>query len=366
MKCFFHEAIYFRRVAQIPLLLSIGILRFGVCVAVDFQEAPAPETCNCSDGTCDISKVKIRQDHTGQSGLTMIDVGAIYGGLALSKVQREMVTLGSVATTSLQCLDDRVTEPSIGTPGGDLGEFILALGSYLAERDASGEAMPTQEVVDALLQKYVESVPHGRPVVHCTDDRAVARLESEIPMENLDLAAPPDHAKTAGILDKLIEVENQGDSHIRLMLKHPEWFQVNPHLVPMVLKSFYSLLWKQNQDSRSPLFHQDKLRLNVLSGTANPQAFLEIASSEQCQKKGVAPMLTPKTETRSVLVSHLDAVSLRREELANFFARIANATPRKVNAQRLHQRLDRHGWLALETTGSRIAAGLPFYSMTYQ
>jgi len=366
MKWCIYEAKYLRHVALIPLLLGLGTLQGVDCAAIQLSEAAAPDTCNCPDGTCDISKVKIRQDHSGQSGLTLMDVGAIYGGLALSKEQRAMVTIGSVATTSLQCLDDRVTEPSIGTPGGDLGEFILALGSYLAERDASGEAVPTQEVVDALLQKYVESVPDGRPVIHCTDDRAVARLESEIPMENLDLSAPPDHAKTAGILDKLTMVENQGDSHIRLMLKHPEWFQVNPNLVPMVLKSFYSLLWKQNQDARSPIFHQNKLRLNVLSGTTNPQAFLEISSSEQCQKKGVAPMLTPRTETRSLLVSHLDAVSLRREELANFFARMANATPRKVNAQRLHQRLDRHGWLALETTGSRIAAGLPFYSMTYQ
>merc|ERR1719160_2373742 len=353
-----YEAKYLRHVALIPLLLGLGTLQVVDCAAIQLSEAAASETCPCPDGTCDISKVKIRQDHSGQSGLTLMDVGAIYGGMALSKAQRAMVTTGSVATTSLQCLDDRVTEPSIGTPGGDLGEFILALGSYLAERDNnSGEGIPTQQVVDALLQKYVESVPSGRPVIHCTDDRAVARLESEIPMENLDLDSPPDHAKNAHILDKLTMVENQGDSHIRLMLKHPEWFQVSPQLVPMVLKSFYSLLWKQNQDPRSPLFHQDKLRLNVLSGTANPQAFLEIASSELCQKKGAAPMLTPRTETRSVLVSHLDAVSLRREELANFFAKVANATPRKVNAQRLHQRLDRHGWLALETTGSRIAAG---------
>merc|ERR1719408_841490 len=157
MKCYIYEATYLRHCALIPLLLRLGTLRVIHGAAVQFSEPVASETCSCPD-TCDISKVKIRQDHNGQSGLTLMDVGAIYGGLALSKAQREMVTLGSVAMTSLQCLDDRVTEPSIGTPGGDLGEFILALSSYLAERDASGEAMPTQEVVDALLQKYVESV----------------------------------------------------------------------------------------------------------------------------------------------------------------------------------------------------------------
>lgn len=371
-----YEALFLRHVALIPLLLAVlGAAQTpsgpqgeaGIALLQSsFLAAPEAngEKCNCADNQCDISKVRVRQDHTGQNGLSLTDVGAIYGGFALSKEQRGMVTLASVATTSLECLDDRVTEPSVGTPGGDLGEFILALGAYLTERDS--ESTPTQQVVDMLLEKYVESVPEGRPVVHCTDDRAVEHLESEIPMENLNLAAPPDHAKGAGLLEKLTNVENQGDSHIRLMLKHPEWYQVSPQLVPMVLKSFYNLLWRQNQDSSSPLYHQNKLRLNVLSGSANPQAFLEIASSDSCQKKGVAPMITPRTSTRSVLVSHLDAVSLRREELASFFARIANVTPRKINKERLHQRLDRHGWLALETTGSHIASGLPFYSLTYQ
>jgi hypothetical protein len=224
--------------------------------------------------------------------------------------------------------------------------------------------LPSQEVVDALLLKYLETIPSSRPMVHCTDDRAISHLEAEMPLENLDLSAPPDHAKTT-LLQKLTEVENHGDSHIRLLLKKPEWFQLNEYLVPMAVKAFYNLLWQQNTDAKSPLNKSPKLQLEVLVGQSDPQGFLEVSSGELCHSGGLAPMLTPRTPQRSVLISHLDAVSLRRQELASFFTRIANASPRKINKAQLHQRMDRHGWLALETTGSRIANGLPFYTLTY-
>lgn len=318
-----------------------------------------------SSGGCQVSKVTVKQEHHSSAGPSFAQVTALYGDGALNQLQRRMATLTYVARTPFMCLDDRVTEPSLVTPGGDLGEFILALSTYLQERGAPEGAEPRQEVVHSLLSQYLEGLPTSRPMVHCTDDRALRHLEAELPAENLDLRAPAEHVKQAGLLQKIAEVENQGDSHVRLMLKQPEWFQLHELLVPLVLRSFYTLLWQQNQDPNSPLYHAPKLRLHVLSGTSNPQAFLEVTSSELCRGHGVAPMLTPRQGGRAVLVSHLDAVSERRAELAAFFARVANATPRKLDAKMLHQRLDRHGWLALETTGSRIASGLPFFTLTY-
>merc|ERR1719198_1991749 len=131
-------------------------------------------------------------------------------------------------------------------------------------------------------------------MVHCQDDRAIEHLEAAVPMENLDLRSPPEHARES-LLKKLTEVENHGDSHIRLMLKQPEWFQLNEYLVPMAVKSFYRLLWQKNP----------KLKLEILVGQSDPMAFLEVSSSELCHSGGVAPMLTPHTAKRSVLISHL-------------------------------------------------------------
>jgi len=355
-----------KRGIEMPILRLLALA--SLCDAT-LREAPEQAMCPCEEKAqlgCKVSKVIVRQDHAGSNGMTLADVSAVYGGSVLTMNQREMVTLTRVASTSFECLDDRISEPSLSTPGGDLGEFILALASYLAARDPEGNTRPTQEAVDSLFAHYLESMPPNRPMVHCTDERAIAHLEAQLPIENLDLSSPPEHAREAGLLEKLTQVDNHGDSHIRLLLKQPEWYQLGDYLVPMVIKAFYSNLWRQNQDASSPLHREPKLKLRVLIGESNPQAFLEVSSSDLCHSAGDAPMIAPHTVSRSMLVSHLDAVSLRREELADFFAKIANTTPRKVDRKQLHQRLDRHGWLALETTGSRIAAGLPFYTMAYQ
>merc|ERR1719313_659441 len=105
-------------------------------------------------------------------------------------------------------------------------------------------------MVDAMLSKYLETIPSTRPMIHCTDDRAIAHLEGQMPMENLDLRAPPPRMKDA-LMQRLAEVENQGDSHFRLMLRQPEWFQLHADIVPMVLRSFYTLLWEQNMNPNS-------------------------------------------------------------------------------------------------------------------
>jgi hypothetical protein len=291
--------------------------------------------------------------------MTLADVTSAYQNRYRS------VNMASIASTSFMCLDDRVTEPSLGTPGGELGEFVLALSAYLQERDGAAAVPPRQEVVDAFLLKYLKTLPASRPMIHCTDDRAVRHLEEELSVENLDLQEPAKRAVQAGLLERLTEVENQGDSHIRLLLKQPQQFHVDARLPPMVLKAFYKHLWQQNQEPGSFLHQSPKLRLLVLVGETNPEAFYEVVSGESCQRDGEAPLLVPREAGHAVLVSHLDAVGSRREELASFFARISNATPRKVDKQRMRQVLDHQGWLALETTGRRVASGLPFFTLKY-
>eukprot|EP00929_Paragymnodinium_shiwhaense_P008984 TRINITY_DN112990_c0_g1_i1.p1 TRINITY_DN112990_c0_g1~~TRINITY_DN112990_c0_g1_i1.p1 ORF type:complete len:538 (+),score=137.27 TRINITY_DN112990_c0_g1_i1:132-1745(+) len=334
---------------------------------------PAASTCTCEQEQagpqCKLTKVIVHEDHSG-TGMALADVSAVYGGNEpmLTDPQRAMVTLARVSETPFMCLDDRITKPSMATPGGDLGEFVLALASYYQERDPSGSTgVPTQEAVNSMLLKYVTMLPPSRPIVFCTDERAVAHLEAVLPAENLDLQSPPRHAMEAGLLEKMVDVESQGDSHFRLMLKRPEWYQLDDYLVPMVIKAFYSMLWKQQQDPNFVLYRSPRLKLEVLPRPepSSPQAFLEVSSGNICHESGLAPLITPRDGVRNVLVSHLDAVSHRREELAAFFARVANATPLKLDKGRLHERLDRHGLLALEATGSRIAAGLPFYTLEY-
>lgn len=345
-----------RQLPAVPLAATVP--------SVPVAPAPAPMPAAPS---CQVSKVSVRQDHVGRGTMALGDVTAIYGGGTLSQHQKETVTVTPISEASFLCMDDRVLESSLATPGGDLGEFILALSSYLQERGPgpSGDSLPTQQEVNNIFLDYLHTLPSSRPFVHCTDDSALRHLQDELPLEGLDLQRPSKHAMELGLLKKLMEVDNHGDSHIRLMLKEPEWYQINRLLAPMVLRAFYTKLWEQNMDIKSPLHTVPKLRLVMLSGQSDPQAFFEVVSSGLCQGTENAPMITPRKDGRALLVSHLDAVSVRRKELAEFFGRVSNVGPRKIDVARMHQRLDRHGWLALETTGSRMAMGLPFFTLTY-
>eukprot|EP00439_Symbiodinium_sp_Y106_P083167 s109_g23.t1 len=198
----------------------------------------------------------------------------------------------------------------------------------------------------------VPTVPASRPMVFCTDERALKQIASQLPTANLDLNAPSPHLQAAGLLEKLTEPKSQGDSHFRLLLEDPGRYELHPQLAPMVLRAFYRLLWLQNQDlgqRGSP-----KLQLRVLSGEPDPQAFLDVSCQGACHDSlaAVAPGAGP------ALTSQLQAALPRRRSLAAFFSRASRSTPRKVSEQNLLDRIDHLALLALETTGSRIAMEL--------
>lgn len=324
--------------------------------AVSAQVAGAPPQayaadCDCADKAasgCSPSKVHLRQDRKSSIGLSLVDASRIFETQGLPE-------FAEVKEQPFYCLDDRVDKPGLATPGGDLGEFVLALQTY---QDLTSERQVTQHMVDVWLQKYVKSFPEGRQLVHCTDDRALRHLQDQLQDETLDLHAPPAHAQTA-LLAALVEVPNLGDAHFRLMLKEPENYHVQASLVQMALRSFYTLLW----DSQNPL--HSRVELLELTGAERPAAFLEVMTMPGCMKAGVAPLLASRGAS-SFLISSMDAVHLRREELADFFAlRLGSSMPTKVDRSVLLSRLDRHGLQALELTGSRIAKDLPFYSLHF-
>jgi len=300
------------------------------------------------------SRLDVRQDQPGSGGLSATELKARFGQ---AQKEHPRLSLLQAAHSSLACLDDRLEEPSLTAPGGELGEFTTALAAYLQEKDGLSGSHPNQEVVDSLLAKYVETVPSTRPIVFCTDERALQRIAAELPTANLDLNAPSEHLQAAGLLDKLTEPASQGDSHFRLLLEDPVRYELHPQLGPMVLRAFFQLLWAQNQDRhKSP-----KLQLRVLRGEPDPQAFVEVSCNGACGDAVAA--LVPSAGP--VLASQLAAPLPRRRGLAAFFARASRSTPRKVSEQSLLARIDQLALLALESTGSRIAAGLPFFTLTY-
>lgn len=77
----------------------------------------------------------------------------------------------------------------------------------------------------------------------------------------------------------------------------------------------------------------------------------------------MSPLIITKDKKTSVFINHLDAVSIRRAQLAKFFVDIVNRNQDDISPLTMHNRLNHHGYIALEITGSYAAKGLPFYTI---
>lgn len=115
----------------------------------------------------------------------------------------------------------------------------------------------------------------------------------------------------------LLKPINIGDLHLRLMLKNSNMYTIDPDLVKMFFKSFYNNLWNNPK-------LQKMINLEILVGRHNEKAFLEIKSNAICTKDDIAPLMKQRTKKVSVFMNHIDAVQIRRAQLAYFFANVIN------------------------------------------
>ena len=77
----------------------------------------------------------------------------------------------------------------------------------------------------------------------------------------------------------LVEPENIGDLHIKMITKYPQQFAVRKELVDLFLRSFYKILWNKADDLYL------KLELDVLTGDHSESAFVEVRSANVIKHK---------------------------------------------------------------------------------
>lgn len=118
---------------------------------------------------CDPSKLRIQSEKAGQ-GASHDDLRNLVGNI-------EELNYVKVPNFSFKCLDGRNQEDVLATPGGDAGEFILALIVY--EDLVGGGRRLTQENVDNFFLQYLKLMTHPKFYM-CTDDLAIAHLEKDL------------------------------------------------------------------------------------------------------------------------------------------------------------------------------------------
>jgi len=309
-------------------------------------DCSAPELAEEQDVKCAPTTLSLTQEQEGE-------------GASLEEVEDKLVsanyTYVEVSKSSFRCLDGRITQGILGTPGGDAGEFILGL---LVYEDLTGKRLD-KESVELYLEEYLECMEHNY-FYWCTDDEAVSYAEKELGVEGINILDPRESLRSE-LLGLLAKPSAVGDLHIKNMLSYPELYSVNTEVVEIFIGVFYEYLWEGDLAG--------SLYLEVLPGEHNETAFLEVKTDQACQVLKAAPLVVPRegnSDNLSVFVNHLDSVKTRRMQLASFFAEKIGKNQDGITTERFLNRMNHHGYLFLDATGSLVASELPFYTASFE
>jgi rhodanese-related sulfurtransferase len=263
------------------------------------------------------------------------------------------------------CVDGRDDHGVIGTPGGDAGEFALALAAF----EACTNQRLERAQIKALAQAYVDTF--GRFYFHNDTNtvnalsphlRADARLTQTLeplrePMQWRTFMKSPPEGVRAPLLEYYTSPEAVGCGHLKLMMKFPERYGVRSGLIADVLHSMWLTRWEG-----APEFEYV-----ILGGTHQEAAVVNVTVDQNLWAFSRIPLLSPSVDGQQMFVNHPQVASYLRDHVCEFLLRVENLLPvvpssRQALAACVHEMGDIH----LRATLSVLAKGLPLFEVRFQ
>lgn len=215
------------------------------------------------------------------------------------------------------CIDGRATYAVMGTPGGDIGEFLLAVNVLERSRPAHQSLLGFEDVL-YYFQEYLEDMQEaGRFHFYMgTDSDAVQRWAKAALVANP--LQPRGFEERDRLLAQSTVPEHVGNVALRAMLENPEDFKCRRELTEHVIRAFLSVYY----DVAHPM--RPKLLFVALNGTHSESALVYIDRTQGYPCGASAPLVVPKVRSRSFLVYHRAAADLYRAEYASWIAAKTN------------------------------------------
>lgn len=266
------------------------------------------------------------------------------------------------------CVDGRDDHAVIGTPGGDAGEFLLALASI--ER-VTGRPVDLARL-PALLEAYLETFGHfyihsdttaGNNLIRSM--RADPELAPLLPPTSFGprewreyMKAPPEALRP--LISRHVTIPgNLGCGHLRLMLQNPERYLVRRELVEAFLRALFSMRWSGTVELEIVMLgggHREGAVVNVRLGTG-VWAFTHV------------PLISPACGTGHVqmFVNHPQVADFMREQVARFFT----TQPRLLGIGEdsfpiLRKDMRRLAEIQQAATLAVLAKGLPIFDVVFR
>lgn len=265
----------------------------------------------------------------------------------------------------VSCVDGRDDHGVIGTPGGDAGEFLLALASV--ER-VTGREFPA-EGLPAVLRTYLDTFGHfyihsdtlaGNALIRSM--RADPELGPRLPPTSSTpqdwrawLTAPPEDQRER-VLDHLVIPGNLGCGHLRLMLQHPERYLVRRPLIEAFLRAYFRMRWGGVVE----------LEFVTLGGGHQEGAVVNIRVDSGVWSFTRVPLISPACGSTQMFVNHPQVADFLREQAARFFTIHPEVLPvGEEHFGMLMKDMRRVAAKQLAATLSVLAKGLPIFDVVF-
>ena len=264
------------------------------------------------------------------------------------------------------CVDGRDDHGVIGTPGGDAGEFMLALTSI--ER-STGKRFPS-ECMEEVLRAYLDTFGHfyihsdtqaGNNLIKSM--RADPRLLPHLPPPTstpqdwrIFMTSPPPPLWDA-MAEHMVIPGNLGCGHLRLMLQHPERYMVRRELLEAFIRCYLRMRWGGVHE----------LEFVTLGGGHQEGAVVNIRLAHGVWSFTRVPLISPACGSTQMFVNHPQVADFNREQVARFFTTHPDfSSVDEAHFGVLFKDMRRVAGAQLSATLGVLAAGLPIFDVVFQ
>lgn len=264
----------------------------------------------------------------------------------------------------MSCVDGRDDGGVIGTPGGDMGEFVLMLAAI--ERVLDRTLDPPE--IERLLARRVDTF--GRFYVHtdvAASNRFIASLRGDArlndalagvwdPLQWRRFLSHPPEAVREIVLSHMLQPAHLGCGHLRRMSESAAQYDVRAGLVTDVVRAFFHLRWQGASE----------LEYLPLAGGHKEAAVANVRVHSTLQPFTWVPLVSPSVGAEQMFVNHPQVAAYLREQSTYFLEQQSDLLSlprggREAIARELTQLGEKH----LATTLGFLAKGLPVYDITF-
>lgn len=260
------------------------------------------------------------------------------------------------------CVDGRDSQGVVGTPGGDVGELLLALGAV----EALGIAIEPADVpkliegwIDAFGRIYLHSDIHALNA-HIAAMRADPQIpESALPSREAPPSAwrafhsaPPVELRPR-VLQHLLA--HMGCGHLRLLLEHSEAYGVRRELARAVVAGVMDARWDGVPE----------VDFVVLGGGHQEGAVLLVEIDGALHPHTRVPLVPPAYAGLQMFVHHPQVTAYQRVEACHWLATHPAFPALRGRDAELLDAMRGLAARQMQTTLGHLARGLPIFRAVY-